>query len=309
MTEKLKIYTRDGNGFPAGSRTVLALGTFDGVHIAHASLLEMARELRERLSCDLVGAWCFFAPPLASLTGTEVPQLTATDEKVRKLLDFGLDFVAVADFNEFKDVSAEDFVNHVLCDQLGCAGAVCGFNHRFGKGGSGDASLLTSLLGEGNVISVSEISYGGETVSSTAIRRHITLGSIETANAMLGYPFALHAEVIQGKHLGRKLHFPTANMEFPMGSVIPKRGVYATVCKIDGKSYVGVSNVGIRPSVSDNHRVNCETYIIDFDRFIYGQKITVEFHKYLRDEQKFESLDDLKEQIKRDRDAAISYFS
>ena len=310
MTD-LEIFTRDGKDLPAVGKNVLALGTFDGVHTAHARLLSSAVELRDRLGCDRVGAWCFSYPPMSALKNEDVPQLTSTKEKVELLLDSGMDFVAVADFNAFKDYTAEDFVNYVLLDQLKCHGAVCGFNHRFGKFGKGNASLLADLLGSDKVLTVDEIQYMGETVSSTAIREHIALGDIETANAMLGRPFSLRAEVIEGKHLGRKLRFPTANMRFPEGTVIPKHGIYATACIVDGKRYVGVSNVGIRPSVtdgSDDHKVNCETYIVDFSEIIYGKTVTVEFHEYLRNERKFDSLDALKAQIEIDKDAAIKYF-
>lgn len=311
MTCDLKIFTRDGNALPATGKNVLALGTFDGVHTAHARLLSAAVKLRDRLGCDRVGAWCFSYPPVSALKNEIVPQLTTTEEKVSLLLDCGMDFVAVADFNAFKDYTAEDFVNYVLLDQLKCAGAVCGFNHRFGKGGKGNASLLASVLGEENVIAVDEIKYMDETVSSTAIREHIASGEIERANAMLGRSYSFSAPVIEGKHLGRKLHFPTANMKFPKGCVVPKLGIYATVCVIDGKRYIGVSNVGIRPSVidgSDDHKVNCETFIVDFSNIIYGKTVTVEFHKYLRSERKFASYEELMAQIDRDKNAAIEYF-
>ena len=312
MTEKIRIYTSQGeiDSPPRGS-CALALGTFDGVHIAHSRLLESAKELKAAKGCQSAGAWCFSSPPSAILNNDLTPQLTSTEEKIALILDCGIDFVAVADFTDFKDMSAEDFVGHVLMDYLGCVCAVCGFNHRFGAGGRGDAGLLESLLGHGNLVSVSEVTCFGETVSSTAIREHISLGNIEIANAMLGRPFSLTAKVVEGKHLGRRLQFPTANMLFPKGAVIPHLGIYATVCRVGGKSYIGVSNVGVRPTVtdgSDSHSVNCETYIVDFSGDIYGSEITVEFHKYLRREQKFDSLDSLKAQIERDKLAAIEFF-
>ena len=129
---------------------------------------------------------------------------------------------------------------------------------------------------------------------------------------MLGRPYSLTAPVVTGKQLGRTMKFPTANQYFPTDSLPPKKGIYATVCHVGDKSYYGVSNVGVRPSITDgtdSHSFNCETYIIDFSGDIYGEYITVEFHKYLREEMRFSSLDELKAQISKDTVAALSYFN
>lgn len=314
MTEhKFKIFTSNGevSALPH-AKNVLALGTFDGVHAAHAALLSCAKDLKRELGDVGAGVWCFSDSPAASIIGEKIPQLLSLEDKVDLMLETGIDFVAVADFSDYRDTLPQDFVTEVLIANLGCVGAVCGFNHRFGQGGRGDSELLKGLLGQNSVIVVDPITYNGETVSSTAIREHISNGNIATANKMLSRAYALKAEVVKGKKLGRKLNFPTANQYFPKNSVVPKYGIYATRCIIDGNSYVGVSNVGIRPTItdgSDSHRANCETYILDFADDLYGKEITVEFHEYLREERKFDSVDALREQIGRDREASFAYFA
>lgn len=292
--------------------TVLALGTFDGVHTAHKSLLDSAIKLKERLGAEYVGAWCFRQSPASVLKGEPILSLTSIGEKVRIMNDYGLDFVAVGDFEDFRNISAEDFVDDILVDKLGCIGAVCGFNHRFGHRGAGDSSLLKKRFGNDHVITVNEIKMFGETVSSTAIRNHIIAGEIETANAMLGRRFSLESTVVQGKKLGREMQFPTANQYFSNGMIIPKHGIYATVCTLEnGEKYVGVSNVGTRPTISDDkdsHVANCETHICDFSGDLYGQMLKIEFCAYLREEKRFGSIDELTSAIENDRNNAIALF-
>ncbi len=293
--------------------SVIALGTFDGVHSAHKSIISEAIALKERIGACSVGAWCFSELPSSVLGKADASMLCTLDEKVEILLSLGLDFVAVGDFKEILSLTANEFVEALLKGELGAVGAVCGFNHRFGKGGLGSPKMLEDIFGENNVKIVPEIKLFGETVSSSAIREHIAKGEVELAAKMLERPVSLTATVKQGKHLGHVLGFPTANMCFKEGVVTPKRGIYASLCYTeDGKRYIGVSNVGIRPSItdgSDSHAVNCETYICDFDKNIYGQILRVEFYHYLREEKKFDSLRDLRRQIAADALRTNDYFA
>jgi len=300
------------NGNCESATSVLALGTFDGVHIAHKRLIEETIALKSRLSAKSAGAWCFSDSPLSYLTGKSIPCLTETEDKVNILLSLGLDIVAVGEFKCFCDMSAEDFIEDVLKKRLNCIGVVCGFNHRFGKMGRGDAELLKKAFGEDAVVVVPEMKLDGETVSSSAIREHIQEGEIERANELLDRPFSFTSEVMEGKKLGRRLGFPTANQFFPNGLAIPKRGIYATVCTTDvGEQYFGVSNVGVRPTIvdgSDTHIANCETYIHGFTGDIYGKRLTVSFCKYLRPEKKFDTVEALSKQIELDLASALEYF-
>lgn len=307
-----KIITKDGQVESLPRRTsVVALGTFDGVHVAHRELLLDAKELAGHVGAESVGAWCFSMPPASFILKTKVPMLTSLEDKIDMMLSLGLDFVAVGDFRDFCSMSAESFIGDVLVDKLGCVGAVCGYNHRFGHKGLGDPTTLAAAFGEQNVVAVPEIKYNGVTVSSSAIRAYIENGQMSEANAMLGRPFSLTAEIVGGKQLGRKWGFPTANQLFPADSVKLKNGIYATACIVDGKRLISVSNVGVRPTISDeadSHAVNCETYIHGFSGDLYGKKLTVEFYELLREEKRFDSLDALKEQIGKDIENSISYF-
>ena len=308
-----KIFTPSDNEISlSDGKNVLALGTFDGVHIAHRALLESAVEFKRTVGAAKVGAWCFSDTPASFFKKESSPLLTSLDERISLLLTTGLDFVAVGDFADFCTMRAEDFINDVLISELNCVGAVCGFNHRFGIGAAGDSKLLKDMLGSDKVLLKDEIKYDGTTVSSSAIRALISSGEIEKANCMLGRPYSVRAKVVKGKQLGRKLQFPTANIFFPSSTIPPKSGIYATVCQIDGERYIGVSNVGIRPTITDGtdaHAFNCETYIVDFSGDLYDRDLTVEFHKYIRDEMQFSSLDELKAQISKDTETALAYFN
>lgn len=313
MTDSFYIVTAEGRSpsLPEGN-CVIALGSFDGVHVAHKAIFREAIALKSKVGASLSGAWCFSDLP-GKAFGKNIPMLCSLEEKIARILATGVDFVAVGDFALLSSVSAEDFVDRILIEKLNCIGAVCGFNHRFGHMGHGSHSLLFDRFGEESVCIVPEITMKGETVSSSAIRRHIAEGDFDTAKMMLSEPIYLSAPVISGKSLGHTLGFPTANQRFPKDYIIPQKGIYATLCYTeDGRRHIGVSNVGIRPTItdgSDSHAINCETYICDFNEYIYSQILRVEFCKYLRSEKKFTSIVDLKRQIATDAETAKAYFS
>ena len=313
MTKSFYIVTAEGvvSTLPRG-RCVIALGNFDGVHVAHRAIFNEALKLKKRLGASLAGAWCFSELPVNVLGNKKTPMICTLEEKIKRILDTGVDFVAIGNFRELSSVSAEDFVNVILADKLNCIGTVCGFNHRFGHKGLGNCELLREKFGKDGVAVVPEITMFGETVSSTAIREHILNGELEIARAMLGNPIYLSSPVVSGKRLGHALGFPTANQTFPVGVITPKHGIYATLCYTeDGKRHIGVSNVGIRPTITDGsdlHGVNCETYICNFEGDIYGQTLKVEFCTYLREEKKFSSVNELCHQIAIDATNALKIF-
>lgn len=309
--QKIKITVREGITSPPFESSVMALGTFDGVHIAHRALIAEAVKLKERLGASSVGVWCFEESPASVLRGEVGMTLTEKDEKIRLLLDCGADFVSIARFEDFRNTSAEDFVRDVLISSLGCVGTVCGYDHRFGRGGLGNSLLLEKIFGGNRTVTVQKITLDGETVSSSAIREHLRCGEVEVANRMLGRAVSFSATVESGKKLGRTIGFPTANQTLPRGLSQLKCGVYATRCSFsDGEKHIGVSNVGVRPSIDrgDDHRINCETYIIDFSGEIYGRDMTVEFCAFLREEMKFSSLDELKSAIEKDKNRTAEFF-
>ena len=294
------------------SDCVLALGKFDGVHVAHTALLDNAKKLKARIGAAHVGAWCLSQNPTDFFSSTQPRYILTQEEKINVFFECGMDIVIVADFSKFCNIQATDFVNDHLISELSCVGVACGYDFRFGQKRTGDPMLLKEIFGGENCAVVDQIQLDGITVSSTETRKYILDGDMEKAKKFLGRPFYIISSVTQGKRLGRKLGFPTANQYFPENCIIPKYGIYATLCTTeDGKRYIGVSNVGIRPTITDgtdSHRINCETYIIGFEGDIYGQKLKVEFYKHLREERQFDSVEALCKAIANDAKEASDFF-
>lgn len=287
----------------------VALGNFDGVHVGHAALISRAVEYA-RAHGIKSAVWTFSndASALPSKSGAKC--ITSTDEKLAIFRELGVDLAFLVPFDEVRDYSPQKFVREILIEKCGAVCAVCGFNFCFGKGGVGDSTELSRLMSPRDCIVVPAVYVGGSVASSTAVRTLIEEGDVEGASTLLGRPFSLEAPVTEGKHLGRTIGIPTINQNFKDGYVIPKTGVYACTVKIDGKDYRGVTNVGVRPTIKeDGHKINSETHIIGYEGELYGENVTIFFERRLRDEMKFESVDDLCAQVQRDIKAAVEYFS
>ena len=303
---------KSGNASDKPSRpTVLVLGNFDGVHKGHLRLIGEAVELSRKNGLDSA-AWTFAEHPQLLLNAKKTEYLTDTSEKNIIFAKEGLDYAIYEDFALVKDMTPEDFVKNILIDSLDCRAAVCGFNFRFGKNGSGNAELLQTLMKAHNrdAVVIPPVYIDGGLVSSTAIRALIEDGKTEEASRLLGRPYSVTLPVVEGKRLGRTIGLPTINQSFPQSRIRPKNGIYACTCLIDGKVYRGVSNVGSRPTVNDDSSdVNCETHIIGYEGWLYGQSVTVSFYKRLRDEKRFPDLDLLKSAVENDVAACLDYFS
>ena len=289
----------------------LVLGNFDGVHRGHQALIdELKRKNAAREERLMLGAFCFAEPP-SQLLGHPVPQLVTGAEKLELLREQGLHFAVLCDFAKVKDLSPMDFVKDVLIGALHCKLAVCGFNYSFGKKGAGKAQDLQNWLGTqpGCEVSVVDaVTDGRHTVSSTVIRSMLERGHPEDATRLLGRPFSISGVVTKGKQLGGAIGFPTANIPFPAGSLVPAHGVYAVTVRVGKKTFYGISNVGSRPTFDDGESVNCETYLFDFHGDLYGKNIRVSFLHFLRAERAFGSAEDLRAQIERDVTRALEYF-
>ncbi len=298
---------KDFRPLPSPVPCVLCLGNFDGVHMAHAMLAKKASELARELGV-VPGVFCFTRPSGDYLFRGSAAHLSSTHERLMLLFDAGAQFALLASFPAVKDLSAEEFI--AFLKRHGCVGVVCGYDFRFGKGAAGNAQVLLAHFGADNTIILPpQTTSDGRRIASTEIRDMITRGDVDKAALMLGRPWALRAKVYHGKHLGSSWGFPTANQYFPTQSVIPARGVYAVRCTVDGKSYDGVANVGLRPTVDGSDaRVNCETYLFDFSGDLYGKVLHTAFYAYLRPEQKFEDADALRAAIAHDAEAARTYF-
>jgi riboflavin kinase/FMN adenylyltransferase len=281
-------------------RTVL-LGNFDGVHIGHRALIEKAcAEASKRDNC--VTVWTF--DTLFS------PQLTSFEDRAALLRGYGVDEIITERFDRVKNMIPMEFVREILIGRLNAEVCVCGYNYSFGKGGKGDPRLLTELCSRFGieVLTVGRVTLDGEDVSSSTIRKKLTEGDIEGANKLLGRPYFLYDTVKDGAKQGRSVGMPTINF-YPEGRCLPKNGVYATATMLpNGKVLPSVTNIGTRPTLNDGRGVSAETYIIDFDGDVYGEKIKVDFYEFLRPERKFESLSEVFDAVKTDIEKSRAIF-
>ena len=285
----------------------IAIGNFDGVHIGHRALLDRLCAEAEARGLD-TAVWCFAEPPSAFLPGGAVPQLITLEEKLSLFAEAGIDWCILGDFAVLRDYSPEQFAREILIGDCACRFIVCGFNFNFGARGQGTPDDLRGFFPDACAV-VEAVSLDGITVSSTAIRSAIATGDMPAVEAMLGRPWSISLPVLHGKALGRTIGVPTLNQHFPAGQILPAFGVYATLCDIDGRRHPAVTNVGIRPSIDDGSAVTCESHILDYTGDLYGRTLRLEFHRFLRPEQKFSTLDALKDAIAEDIAATRAQFT
>ena len=283
-------------------KCVLALGFFDGVHIAHRDLLSRAASIARERGLSF-GVFTF-----GSKGGIKIntQRLYDDGEKAEIFASLGADFTVYADFGAISGASPEKFVRDILCRDLNCAVCVAGFNFRFGKGAAADSTTLTRLIQEcgGDAYICDEITADGTTLSATLIRELISSGRIGEANRYLGAPYYIKGRVLHGRSDGRKLGFPTANIAIGDDRIAPRAGVYRSATVIDGKIHNAVSNVGVCPTFGGGER-RLEAHIIDFDGDLYGKEVRVYLLGFLRDERRFDSIDELKMQINVDKNTTI----
>ncbi len=280
--------------------TVVALGFFDGVHLGHRELLSLA--VSEAKSRGLSSAVLTFSESGGTGLKNGAMRLSSEREKLELFRELGIDYAVILDFQSVKNMSPEEFVRHIVVGVCNARLSVCGYNFRFGRGAAGDADTLVSLMNKENAecIVYPAFNINGSPVSSTAIRRCVEIGDVKKARELLGRPFSVTGEVYHGKGLGHTLGSPTANQYIDDNIVKIKNGVYVTRAYIDGEHYYSVTNVGVRPTVDSDGRVNCETHIMGYNGDLYGREVTVEFLDFIREEMRFSSVDELKKQIYKD---------
>lgn len=285
----------------------LALGNFDGVHRGHQRLFDAARNAVKEGKAMASAAWTFsfLAKPLIS-----TPCITNTAAKLRLFAEYGLDYAVIEDFERVRNKSCRDFVSGYLCRRLNIAVAVCGFNFRFGRGGTGDDALLSRLMAEEGkkTVTLQPVVRHGHIISSSAVREMVTAGDMDGAHDLLGHPFSICFPVLRGQQLGRRIGIPTINQDFPAGHIIPRAGIYACTVAVGDDLFLGVANVGTRPTVSSSGKINCETHIIDYSGILYGKEIKVDFYRLIREEKRFSSVEELQRQIKNDIVSTKNYF-
>lgn len=278
----------------------IALGTFDGVHVGHLKVLHTALSFDAYNPCVV----SFAEPPKRSMGSVDVPLLMTAENKRAVLFDMGFKNVVYLDFQKVRNMEPSNFID-MLINDYNAAVIVCGFNYRYGKGGKGDADYLKSYCEQHKVECVvcPPALLEGEVISSTTIRSLIESGNVREAATYLGRAVSFEAEVVTGDQRGRTIDFPTINQCLPDNLVKPKNGVYASYSYVNGKPYPSVTNIGVRPTFLLPKAI-AETHIIGLNDNLYGQNIKIELIEFLREEKKFASLSELKEQIKRDVNAA-----
>ena len=291
---------------------VIALGFFDGVHLGHAALLRLTRRRADELGIP-AAVLTFDTHPDTLVYHQPVPLInTLEDRKYLMEEKFSMDEVILAHFDRaMMEMPWEAFVEDYLLGELGAKHVVCGHDFSFGYRGQGTPDKLRRLCAQRGVgvNVVDKVSLGGITVSSTHIRQLIRQGDMEAAAQMLGHRHFLSGEVLHGKELGRRLGFPTANLALPEGLIAPAYGVYATLVTLpDGSAHPAVTNVGVRPTVHDQLGRLVEAWILDCTAELYGEKIRVEFFTRLRGEEKFDSLEALREEVLRNAAETRAFF-
>lgn len=299
------------NDFICSKKTILTLGTFDGVHIGHRKILEKVTQNTESDTTESL-VLTFFPHPRMVLQGqSDVKLLNTIGEKIDLLETLGVQNLVIHPFDEvFSKLTAEEFVKTVLVEQFHIQKIIIGHDHRFGRNRTANIDDLIAFGQqydfEVEQISVQEIKE--VSISSTKIRNALTEGNMALANDYLGYEYFLTGTVSRGKQLGRTIGFPTANLMIEENDkLIPQNGVYVVKSIINQKTVFGMMNIGFNPTVA-GEKLSVEVHYFDFDADLYDQKIRVSILEYLRAEQKFSSVPLLKEQLEKDKDAAWTYI-
>ena len=294
----------DNTGEITEEKTAVALGTFDGLHIAHRKII-----------CDMIKnagglptVVCTFGNLPSSYFCAESAALFTPGEKAAAMEELGIDYLYMVDFDEnVANRSASDFMDFLFGD-MRAKKVWAGFNYTFGKDAEGGADML---LCEGkrrgaDVFISPQIAMGGVTVSSSRIRAALLNGDVLLATKLMGRSYEINGIVTEGKKLGRKLGFPTINYYIEKGKLCPRHGVYGTITRVGERWYPSITNIGIRPTVDDGNAVNVESNIVGFDGDIYGEHITTRLVFFHREEKKFETVKALKAQLAKDKDAILA---
>lgn len=293
----------DNKALDEGNRsTYIALGSFDGLHLGHLSLVRKVKSLADENGGKSI-VFTFKNHPRTFINIKNKIELIITNtEKVKVLQKEGIDILAFKDFDDkMMKMMPDEFIKW-LCETYKARGIVVGFNFKFGYKNLGDVELLKKFQEEYKyeLYVMEPCKLGSEIISSTSIRKELIDGNVKKAFNMLSRPYVLSGKVINGKKLGRTIGFPTANLEINEKKVIPKKGVYYTNVYVNGKFFKGITSVGNNPTVNGKE-LTVETYILDFSNDIYGKEINVYFIDRIRDEIKFNNINELIEQLKKDK--------
>ena len=308
---KLKILT-NLSSFQEASPSFITIGTFDGVHIGHQKVLKNLVKSAKKNKASSILLTFFPHPRMVLQKGVEIKLINTIDERIHLLEKTGLDTLVIYPFDEeFASQTALNFVRNFLVAKLNIAKLFIGYDHRFGKNREGDFEHLKEYGHTYNfkVKEISKLDINSIAVSSTKIRKAIENGEIDKANQYLGYQFMLTGEVVQGNNLGEKIGFPTANLFIKETyKLIPKTGAYIVKSTIANEVVFGMMNIGYRPTLKGKHKT-IEIHFFNFNKNLYGKNIQVQVLKFLREEQKFESVQNLRKQLTTDKKNSLQYIN
>ena len=306
----MKIFQKTSS-FSSEEKTFVTIGTFDGVHFGHQKIIEKLVSEAKKSKKKSVLLTFFPHPRMVLQKDASIELINTIEERATLLKKTGLDYLIIHPFSkEFSRTTALEFVRDVLVNKLNISKLIIGYDHHFGKNREGNITQLTeySHLYNFEVEEIPAQDIDDVSVSSTKIRHALHSGSLKTANNYLGYNFMLNGNVVNGKKLGGKIGYPTANIDVKESyKLIPKTGVYVVKSLMDKEIIFGMMNIGNRPTVNGNHQT-IEVHFFDFNKDLYGQKITIELLYFLRDEQKFDSLELLIAQLKKDEETARNHI-
>ncbi len=293
---------------------VLTIGTFDGVHLGHQKIINQLNEEAKKIDGESVLFTFYPHPRMVLYPESHSLRLIQTQvEKIDKLRRMGLQNIIIHPFTpEFSRLSAIEFVRDFLVNKLHVKKLVIGYDHQFGKNREGSIEFLLDVCDTYGfeVIEIAAQEIDEVNVSSTKIRNAIKAGEMELANTYLGEPFELQGTVVKGNALGRELGFPTANIEVLSEiKLMPATGVYAVNVLVDDKKYEGMMNLGVRPTINEEHITKIEVHLFDYEGDLYDKMVTVQLLSRFRDEVKFNSLEELKGQLENDKQTIRTYFS
>ncbi|MRT15613.1 bifunctional riboflavin kinase/FAD synthetase [Vitellibacter sp. q18] len=292
-------------------QTAVTIGTFDGVHLGHKAILKRLVETAKKENLDSVVLTFFPHPRMVLQQNVDIKLINTIDERTDLLENTGLDHLVIHPFTHaFSRLTALEYVRDILVNSLKAKKIIIGYDHRFGRNRNAAIEDLREF-GKTYNFEVEEISakeIDDVAISSTKIRKALTEGDVETANGFLGYHFMISGKVVEGKAIGRTINYPTANLKVGESyKLIPKNGVYVVQSKMDEKRIFGITSIGTNPTIGGTEKT-IETHFLDFNKELYGQEITIEFLKFIRDEETFDSLATLKREIEKDEQFAKHFL-
>lgn len=291
----------------SNKKMAVALGSFDGIHKGHRQLIQVLNDIKNKKNCSTM-IYTFKEHPMTVTSPDNAPLLlTDNQQKTEIIGEFNIDYLVFNEFTvSFANVLPEDFIYEYLLSRYDIDTIVVGYNFRFGKGGSGDVKALTRI-GENknfNVKVVPPVMLDGKVISSSTIRNLIKQGNMAQAAKFLGYPYRLRGKIIKGKARGRRLGFPTANLEYDKTKVIPKNGVYLTLTLLNEKFIWSITNIGRNPTFEEGNTTRIETHLLGFSGNAYGKEVELYFFDRIRDEKKFDNTEKLVSQMNKDVETA-----